>query len=227
MRLTLRDHRLIRDMALSHVLSRDQVIALRYFSSVTRANTRLRELRSLGLVRRIETPFFGQALYSVGPKAKEVLGERIGQIVAGRTGSPRFLQHAISVTFVRIALIDRGATAWRFEQQLRSTFEYFGRTYEVRPDGMVIGCSGLIAIEVDLGHVAPTKFKAKLDAYEAFVRCGEAKRQWHHDSFKLLTITTGPLRASRLKRLVPRDCPNEFAFMTFDQLGLPKVGSWS
>ena len=227
MRLTLRDNRLIRDMALSHVLSRDQVIELRYFSSVTRANTRLRELRSLGLVRRIETPFFGQALYSVGPKAKEVLGERIGPIVAGRTGSPRFLKHSISVTDVRIALIDRGGTAWRFEQQLRSSFEYLGRTYEVRPDGMAIGSSGPIALEVDLGHVAPAKFKAKLDAFDAFVRSGEALRQWRHESFKLLTITTGPLRASRLKRLVSRDCPYEFACMTFDQLGLPKVGSWS
>ncbi len=113
MRITERDMRLIRDMALGHVLSRDQIIDLDYFGSVTRTNTRLRELRSEGFVRPIATPFPAQHLYCVGAEAHGVLSERISSLVAARTGSPRFLQHALCVTNVRIGT-GRGATQERW-----------------------------------------------------------------------------------------------------------------
>lgn len=227
MRLTTRDSQLIKDMALSHVLSRDQIIDLRYFSSITRANTRLRGLQSLGLLRKIETPFFAQSLYAVGSKAEIVLGERIARIVAGRSQSPRFLQHALCTTNVRIAMMKNGATGWRFEQQLRSCFDFQGKSYEVRPDGMAVYPSGLVAVEVDLGHVAPTKFREKLVGYSAFVESGECSRQWKASTFSLLVVTTGKLRASRLCKLVPAKASFEFECHTFDRLGISFAGSWS
>ena len=227
MRITDRDMRLIRDMALSHVLSRDQIIALNYFGSVTRTNTRLRELRSEGFVRPIATPFFAQHLYCVGAQAHSVLSERISSLVAARTGSPRFLQHALCVTNVRIALLRRGATAWRFEQQAHSRFEWKGQTLEVRPDGLAIFGDRITAVEVDLGHVAPAKVREKFSALDKFIASGSCRAQWMVEACKLLVVTTGPLRARRLERLVPSDCRFDSAFVPHDQLGIPFAGAWS
>lgn len=227
MKLTDRDIRVVRDLALSHVLSRDHVLALRYFTSVTRANTRLRQLAAVRLVRRIETPFFGQSLYSVGCKAVEILGPRLGAMVAARAESPRFLQHALYTTNVRIELIRRGSTGWRYEQQLRAGFNFEGKPFEVRPDGLALMPSCPMAIEVDLGHVTPSKFESKLIAYDAFVRSGEAKRQWSIPTFKLLTLTTGATRATHLFRLAPENPAFDFLCVPFDELDVPRIGAWS
>lgn len=227
MKLTDRDFRLIRDLALSHVLSRDQILALVYFTSVTRANTRLRELSRIGVAKRLETPFFGQSLYSVGASACEILGVRLGAIVSARSESPRFLQHALYTTNVRIALLDRGSLGWRFEQQLRTTFEHGGHQLEVRPDGLALLPSLPTAIEVDLGHVAPSKFKAKLFAFDAFVRSGEAQRLWELPDVRLLTLTTGSKRAAHLTRLASAFPAIDFLCVPFEELGVPKVGAWS
>lgn len=225
MRVTERDVRLLRDLSLSHVLSRDQTISLGYFGSVTRANTRLRGLRRLGLLRAIDTPFFGQALHAVLPKAADYVGHRLAPLTAARTGSPRFLQHAICVTNVRIALLAKGASGWRFEQQLRTTFSYGGREFEARPDGMALVGNAPVAVEVDLGHVAPSKFLAKLKSYEAFATSRECRR-WGSESFSLLVVTTGKLRAARLSRLL---VPAGFSLRCepHDKLGVPFPGAWS
>ncbi|MBS1722965.1 MAG: replication-relaxation family protein [Armatimonadetes bacterium] len=227
MRLTSRDARLVRDLALSHVLSRDQLIGLGYFTSVTRANTRLRNLVASGLVRRTETPFFSQSLYAAGPKAGVVTGERIGGILSGRSGSPRFLQHALCVNNVRLALLAQGASAWRFEQQLSLTFPYAGREYQVRPDGLAAFPGRITVVEADLGHVAPSKFKEKLLAYDAFVLSGECQRHWKLPTFELLTVTSGRLRASRLRRLLPAQASFHFLCQSHDHLGIAWAGGWS
>lgn len=226
-RLTDRDVRLVRDLVLSHCLSRDQLIALEYFSSVTRANTRLRGLRELGLVRAIDTPFFSQAIYAATAKAADMAGERLAQLAASRTGSPRFLQHALCVTNLRIALLGKGATAWRFEQQCRHAFRHGGRALEVRPDGLALTPDGPVAVEADLGHVTPAKFREKLRAYEAFALSGECASAWGQQTFTLLVVTSGPLRARRLARLLLDPKGFRLACRPHDQLGVPFPGAWS
>lgn len=227
MKLTNRDIKLVRDIALSHVVSRDQLMALGYFQTVTRVNTRLRALRTLGLVRRMESPFFGQSLYTAGSRAKSVVGERIAAILAGRLGSPRFVQHALSVTNVRIALSKQGADSWKFEQQARTPFSFAGAPFEVRPDGIAQFPSGLTLVEVDLGHVNFEKFSEKLETYRAFLSSGECQRVWHVPTFRLLTITTSQSRATRLANLIPSNCGYAFSCQTFESLSIPKVESWS
>lgn len=228
MRLTKRDVALLRDLALSHVLSRDQIIALGYFGTVTRANTRLRLLASERLARRLETPFHAQGLYTATPRAAEVIGSRIAPLLESRTGSPRFLQHALSVTNARIALVARGASQWRFEQQASASFSHRGRLHEVRPDGLaIIPGKGILAVEIDLGHANPAKFGAKLASFDLFVRLGEAERLWGDASIRLLTLTPGKLRADRLHALTPPDASFVHVCQTFESFGVPVVGSWS
>lgn len=227
MRITKRDVRLLRDMALSHVLSRDQVISLGYFATVTRANSRLRELSVVGVVRRIATPFFAQGLYVTGRSADSIVGERIGQLLRHRSHSPRFLQHALATTEVRMALLKRGADHWYYEQQVQVPFRFAGKDYIVKPDGLMATPSGLVAVEVDLGHVAPSKFRQKLLSYDAFVNSGECKRMWRSPSFSLLVVTTGSLRASRLARLCPTNPSFELVARPHDDLAIPFPGGWS
>lgn len=226
MRLTERDVKLIKDIALSHLLSRDQVIQLGYFSSVTRANTRLRELATINLVRQLSTPFFGQCLYSAGRNASEIVGARIGAIIEKRLASPRFVQHALNVTNVRIALQRRGACEWRFEQQVSHTFKH-DRTYEVRPDGLVLTSTIPILVEADLGHVTPTKFVSKLRAYRAFVHSGACEKVYHAPTFRLLTVTTGADRSRHLASLLPPNPGFEYLVQTFEELGIQRVTGWS
>lgn len=227
MRLTARDQKLVKDMALSHVLSRDQIIKLGYFGSVTRANTRLLCLRQHGFIRRIETPFFSQSLYMSGAKASEITGWQISVLLKERAESPRFLQHALTLTNVRLALIAKGAHSWKFEQQLRRTFTHQSKTYEVRPDGLIQTAKGPLAIEVDLGHASLPKLALKLAAFELFLRSGECEAQWGFKDFNLLIATTGTLRSRHIEQIIPKGLSQNCAVTTFESLGAELVGGWS
>lgn len=226
MRLTRRDTTLVRDISLHFVCSRLQIENLGYFTSTTRANTRLRALVEARFLKRLPTPFFGQALYSAGSKAAEIVGERIAPLILARRSSPRYIVHALSVVNVRIALAKRYCGAWRFEQQVSHTFDY-GKRYEVRPDGAFLTEGLPILIELDLGHTTPSKFAEKLRGYEAFVRSGEAMRLYGHPTFKLLTITTGTRRSRRLENLLPASASFDFSCLTHEAFGIPFIGAWS
>ena len=222
LKLTLRDKVLIDDLALSHVLSRDQMLELGYFGSVTRVNTRLRELAREGFVLPLETPFFSQHLYACGKLANDVVSSRVSKLLSARSASPRFLQHALAVTNVRIALQKRGMAEWWAEQEL---WRKLGGI-EIRPDGLA-RLQVPIFIEVDMGHVSPAKFQAKLLAYAALATSGECKSLYEFSDFRVLTVTTGPLRAKRLRRLLPPDSGFSHLAQTFEEVGAAKVSSWS
>jgi hypothetical protein len=226
-RLTERDVRLLRDLVLSHVLTRDQMIALGYFGSVTRANTRLRALRGEGLVKAIDTPFFGQTLHAALPGSAEVVEGRLAALASFRTGSPRHIQHALCTTNIRLAMLAKGVRDWRFEPELRRRFRYGGRDLEVRPDGMGIENGRVVAVEADLGNVAPAKFREKLRAYHAFAESGECRRAWGQESFTLLVVTPDEARAERLARLRPDPCGYALACRSHARLGIAFAHAWS
>ncbi len=227
MRLTGRDRRLVRDLALSRLLSRDQLLALGYFASATRLNTRLRELRAAGYVRALETPFFGQYLYAPGRAAAGIVGERVEPLLKGGGPSPQFVRHALAVTDARVALLARGCADWRFEVQLWRRFAWAGRDWEVRPDGMVRRDGIPLLLEADMGHADPKKFAAKLLGYRAFAESGEAARWLGGGEITVLTLTAGPLRRSRLERLAPESSDVRFEFRTFEEFGVRVAGGWS
>ncbi|MBL8048945.1 MAG: replication-relaxation family protein [Chthonomonas sp.] len=227
MQLTERDRKLVFEIAMSHVLSRDQILSLGLFGSVTRVNTRLRTLRELGLVRRLETPYFNGSLFVPGVNAPQVLDANAANLIRTRQPSPRFLRHALCVTNIRLALAARGAYEWRFEPMLWRSFEHQGRTLEVRPDGMAISPKGALLVECDLGHTSPLKFEQKLAVYHEFLGGGHANQLWGINDFNLLTITTGNLRASTLRRCPPKVCAYGYLVQTFEQIGAGMVGGWS
>jgi len=198
------------------------VLALGYFGSITRVNTRLRELAQLDLVRVLETPFYAQRLYAPGSKARQVLPERIGNLIKGREQTPRFLQHALATTNVRIALTHKTSSGWKFEQELWRKLDGI----EIRPDGLLLSETPIF-VEVDMGHVAPAKFREKLLAYESLASSGRCQRLYGFRSFRVLTVTSGALRAKHLRRLMLPDASFSFLAQTFADIGATPVSSWS
>jgi hypothetical protein len=201
------------------------MISLGYFSSVTRLNTRLRGLVELGCVKRLETPFYAQSLYAVDKRAGHVVGEKIAPLLAHRADSPRFIGHALNVTNVRIHLAAKGATEWRFEQQLWRKLP--GRKgAEVRPDGLVMLGAEPMFIEVDLGTSAASKVQAKLEGYNQLHE-GEIEPLYGFSSLKLLLVTTNATRAKNLRGLIPSGSNLRCLIQTFGELKIPLVQSWS
>lgn len=225
MKLTERDVRLVRDIALSHVLGRDQIINLGYFSSVSRCNRTLERLRAANLITTISTPFYGQRLSIAGTEAHEVVGEKIAKLLAFRKPTPRLLQHCLMVSEVRIALLRRGGTGWRFEPQLRHVFIWRGRRYDVRPDGLIQLNGELLLLEVDLGHVSAGKFREKIAGYVAYARSGIFLATYGDQAFRVLTLTTSEIRCAHLAALVADS--DSFRFATFDEIGATAPGGWS
>ncbi len=225
-KLTRRDISVIRDIALSHVVSRDQLMRLGYFGSITRVNTRLRDLICLGLITRLDTPFYTQSLYMATKRAAEIVGEKVSPLILGRGSSPRFIQHALSVTNVRLALSCRTNGQWRFEQQLWRKVTVAKGALEVRPDGLFVTKTPIF-VEVDMGHVAPNRFNEKLTSYVALAESGRCSELYGFDSFRLLVITTGPLRAHHLRRLQPSHSGFELLVQTFDEVGAALIPAWS
>jgi len=223
-KVTDRDIRLVRDLALSQVLSRDQIIKLGYFASVSRCNRTMQRLRDAGLASVIVTPLANQRFYVAGSKAPAVVGERIAALLTGRNRTPRFIQHAVAVTDVRLALMDRGLADWRFEGQLWQSFSFGIRTVEVRPDGLIHRNGLPVLIEVDLGHVSAPKYALKLDAYRRYVQGGTFQSSYHSETMRVLTVTTGSLRLKHLTALARND--PWFEFTTFEKLGVATPGGW-
>lgn len=223
MNLTERDVRLVNDLALSHLLSRDQVLALGYFGSVTRANTRLRELGQIQVVKQLTTPFLGQCLYMAGKFASEIVHQRVRPLLESRTSSPRFVRHALAVTDVRIALVQKSGGEWRFEQQLWRTLT---NGKEVRPDGLLISARGATFIEVDMGNVSLPNYTAKLETYDTLAAASECRNLYGIEQFRVLTVTTGAQRAKSLAACRPSHA-FEHRVVLFSELGVKLVGPWS
>lgn len=227
MKLTDRDRKLARDISLSHVLSRDQTLRLGYFGSVTRANTRLRGLVHQGFLQVLATPYHGQFLYGTGRKARDIVGDRIAMLLQARKPTPQFVQHALAVTDVRIALAAQGLATWRFEQQVRHGFSHRGRTVDLRPDGLAVSESRVVFVEVDLGHTAREKWKQRLEGYRAFLKSGEFEGLFGRSTFEVLVVTTGDLRSRHIAaRATGADVPL-FRVVAAKELGVTLSGGWS
>ena len=158
-------------------------------------------------------------------RAAEVVDARISSLIEGRTSSPRFVQHALSVTNGRIALQRKSSAAWRFEQQLWRKIQG-SKEHELRPDGLLMA-SLPIFVEVDMGHASAPRFKEKLTAYQALARSGQCQSLYGFSQFRVLVVTTGPLRSRHLRRLHPSSAEFELLVQTFDEVGATPINPWS
>lgn len=222
MRIVARDIKLLRDLALSHLLSRDQIIQLGYYGSITRLNFRIKKLIEVGYIQRLNTPLFSQSLYAATKKASEIIGENVAPLLESRIGSPRYLQHALTLSSTRIALIGKTGGDWRFEQQLWRKVD----GHEIRPDGLLLASSPTF-VEVDMGHMGSSRFRAKLAAYQALALSGSCQSLYGFKDFRLLAVTTGSLRARHLRQLCPSNPGFEYRVQTFAEIGVAPISPFS
>lgn len=227
MKLTDRDIRLVRDVCISHVLSRDQILALNYFSSISRANRRLSLLVQDRYLKVHDVPFQHQRLFIAGPKASDIVGSRIASLVRSRAGTPRFLQHALAVTNVRIAITENEVSEWRFEAQIRDQFVHGSRRFQIRPDGALLTESAIQFIEADLGHVSSSKFAEKISGYYRYLESGRFQTVYGHRVGTVLVITTGKLRLFHLISVISASRRACFEFKTYEELSTATFGGWS
>lgn len=225
-RVTERDITLTRDAALSHVLTRDQILRLAYFASVPRANNRLRELVAANYLRAISTPFHTQHLYVAGSRAKEIVGERIARLLSGRARSPRFIRHAIALTDIRISLRTDGSS-WRFEQQLRDMYVVHSATHEFRPDGALICGRDVTFVEADLGNASATKIREKFQSLHRYHELGRFQTVYPGQRMLALVVTTGSARKRHMRAMLERFDANIVSIVTFKELGLMQPDGWS
>jgi len=225
-RLTPRDIKVVRDVVLSHVLSRDQVVSLGYFGSYSRANVRLKLLADRKFLRVITTPFFGQHLYAAGSRAADVAGDRISGMI-GFHETPQFIRHALAVTDIRVACAVKLSARWLFERQVRDSFSFGGRIHEVRPDGVLLSDKSVTFLEADLGHVSAGRFAKKIQSYQHYVSSGAYADAFPERTPNLLTVTTGLLRQSHLLSLTSDRAAPRLRVTTFSELGICLPGGWS
>lgn len=220
--LTPRDVKLVKDVCLSTVLSRSQILSLGYFNSVSRCNKRLKQLADSGYLRALPIPT-GQFAYYAGPAAKRVVGDKIASFLSSRKPSPRHVCHALAATDIRIALAACGYPEWRFEAQLRHSFLWGGVWREARPDGLAVSPSRVLFVEADLGSVSLKRYAKKLEVYGLYFRSGVFAETFQFSTLCLLTVCSDADRKRRISRLPVSSISHEVS--TFLELGIAIQGA--
>lgn len=225
MRVTDRDRKLLANIALHQVMTREQIVKLGYFTSVQRANARLLELRKVGLLRTVRlNPSLEtrQFLYAVAGPARDFLDSRVVALLSARSFTPRHVDHALAVVDVRIALQTLGMDRWLPEPQVRHRYQIregsIRRTEDFRPDGLAMIDGKLVFVEVDRGHVSMPRMKLKLETYRGYVRHGVFKAIYGQEKAFLLIVTSAKIRKRRIGHQINSASPVVVAVETFDSI---------
>lgn len=208
--LTDRDRQLLVDLFLQRAMTRRQLQDLRYFSSTSVANDRLRKLFDAGYLRRsfLSTGAYAtEAVYYVGKSAVPEIVLNLGLDLREVTrltspGSSTHLAHAIAATDARITFL-RGAPAgigakWLTEPECRHEFTLESsansRIHVLKPDGALVVNgreAGFFFVEIDRGHVSRDQFEHACVTYRKYLDGGLAEQTHGRYKFQVICITTG------------------------------------
>jgi hypothetical protein len=212
--LTTRDCRLIEDIALHHLMTREQIVTLGYFTSISRANRRLLTLVKSGYLERIRVNSAAEprkALYRASQTASAAIDPRVTALLSSRRVSAMQLDHSLAVVDARIKLKTLGMDRWLAEPQCRHQYtvsQGLRRVSEdVRPDGVARFGDRLLFVEVDRGNVSLSRIKAKLQAYATYQRSGMLNETYGPIDPAILIITTATLRKRNIAGVIPHNVP--------------------
>lgn len=246
MRLEERDRELLCDLFWQRAMSRSQLQRL-YFSSLVRANARLRLLFDHGFVTRYflpAAPYGAQAVYSLGKAAVPTVARALEleedevKRQCRFSGTPTFLEHTLAVVEVRLALQEAAQQAPHLEFDLWVPEPLCRHEYEVepvgglgawrkevfKPDGFARlrrredGAYLSLFLEVDLGHTSARQFAGKVAMHGKYLRQGLFREIYGTDTFQTLVVTTGPRRVGNLLALCREMESDGFRFTTFEAL---------
>jgi len=229
MRLTARDMAVVLAVRDYRVLRRDQIQRL-LFPSQNTANYRLQLLFQHGFLERRWRPVEygqnpGQAIYLLGKRGADLLAKSIAvpseivarQGVSNTVHSP-FLQHALSVSDVRVAFTIGAQRAgycierWIREDGLKAAGDYVYTSYNTEtPRQVAIIPDAYLALrlgdrrahfllEVDRATETSGRWAHRVQAYLTYIASGRYSRRFGTTSLRILTITTSRERLTNLQR---------------------------
>lgn len=226
-RLTERDIQIIQAVYEYRLLTPHQLRTL-FFSSLKQAYARLAHLYHHGYLDRrfrgvhadkMNTPM----LYVLDKRGAELLRVQQGIEVEWSNDlkhvTPTFLEHALAINDVRVALAKACATTdgfrlvkWEGENDLKADYDRVtilsekGRKLDISliPDSYIVmetpkGTAHFF-LELDRGTMTTKRFKTKILAYQAYYLSGAYQRRYETRSLRVLTVTLSNVRAENLRR---------------------------
>jgi hypothetical protein len=214
--LTARDRHIMHLLSRFHMLSRDQIIALGPFGSLTRANTRLAALCDRRLLSRKLLPVYpgkggAQALYFLGresgaalPMDPKCLSQHIRQAsrwdqrqVAHVIAANQCIADALTAA-ARSALAVHG---FRTEPELRQLFS----DRRLVPDGWFAwtesGKRFNCFFEIDLHHEGLREWRAKVLRYIEYAESGMHQERCGFRAFRVCVLAKSASRLANLRRI--------------------------
>ncbi len=215
--LTERDQRLVALLYRFRLLSRDQIMALSGFGSLTRVNTRLAALVLARVLSRKMLPVYpgkgsAQALYFLGSASRSfldadaaVVGCQIRQI---SRWDLRQVEHVVAANQVLVGAISGlGQTpearllAFRTEPELRQVF----LDRNLVPDGWIAfeytGKRFNCFLEIDLHHEGLSEWRRKVLHYVEYAESGLHEERFGFRSFRVLVVAKSTPRLMHLRHI--------------------------
>lgn len=235
-----RDRQILQGVYKYRLLSRKQIQSLFGFGSLTRVNTRLRQLFDAKLLDRIFTPVFWgspEAYYCLGIRGAEFIAENakedIFEIKRKRRQilktSSLFLKHQIAVNEVRIAfeLIFNNFPDFQLQFQTDNIQIISNRGKVFIPDGYMVflyqGRIFALFLEIDLGTETLNRIQEKAETYLAFGLSGEYQRQFGNKYFRVLFICSSLERLKNIKRVIEKKTDKMFWLTTTDKISFETI----
>lgn len=217
-----RDRRILRELGMMRVMTRDQAKTIGGFTSDSRVNRRLLQLLRAGLLRRI---IFGSTrLYSLSRKGAFAAGveywhlrRRNEEIIT----ADYFLPHQLAVNDVVIGLKYGSWPQGFVFERWRSFREPLTRSSGLIPDGYaeIRFPSGEIVgffLEVDLGGEHGKIWRQKANRYLSFILSGHLEELFGVQRCRILVLLQSERRCHSIRKAVAEVVDKLFWFASMD-----------
>lgn len=221
--LTERDKAVLVEVQRFGVLTRDHLTRLKFFSSKTRANERLKRLTDAGYLSSRR-----QALLSGGPRLVYLPGQLLQ--VQGRRRRPTdtsemFLAHQLGLIDIRIAF-ERAVSIGRWLSDKELTAANLGVIPDAYLEYEVRDLTYCAFVEYDRGTEALVRLERKVKAYLDLAHSGRFERSFKRRFFRVLLVSDTAGRVLSVSRTVARITERIIRLTTLTELaGKGPLGS--
>jgi hypothetical protein len=200
--LTERDRAVVSEVTRFGVMSRDQLMRLKFFSSKTRANDRLKRLVDEGYLASRRQP-----LPAGGPRCVYLAGRLLTDERVARKRfadvSALFIDHQLGLVDIRLAFEQHThLLRWLPEKDLA------GLSLGLVPDAYlefeVSALTYCAFVEYDRGTESLGRVERKVRAYLDLAHSGRFERLFTRRFFRVLLVTDSPGRLTSLSQAVAR-----------------------
>lgn len=216
-----RDRKILLQIFLMRLATRDQIMRAAGFGSITRTNARLLALYRAGLLRRFFIGFGAgrKAVYSLSPKGAALIGvpargprAKQNELLAADLS----ILHQLAINDVHCDL----RSGVGFVQWMTFT-EPMSDDLRLIPDGYVefTTPAGTDAsfLEVDLGTEELKVWREKARQYVKLAASGEFARRFHQPRFRVLALVNSPRRLQYIRAAVAEVTQKIFWFAVLEE----------